>query len=97
MVGGTSSNGVVLTSLVVGVYWISSNTGVRSTTAPGVTARSSPTENSSLATMLGTRGATAMSPTRFRRPRTMLAPPVLTTSLSAAGFSHGRFEGAAAS
>ena len=35
MVGGTISNGVERTFVVCGVYWISSNMSVRSTTAPG--------------------------------------------------------------
>ena len=37
------SSGVAYTVSVCGVYWISSNTGVRSTTSPGVAARSTPT------------------------------------------------------
>ena len=37
------STGTDRTVSVVGRYWISSKTGVRSTTEPGVTARSRPT------------------------------------------------------
>ena len=40
IVGGTTSSGYLADLSVCGAYWISSNTSVRSTTAPGVTARS---------------------------------------------------------
>jgi hypothetical protein len=43
IVGGTNSSGTWRTRSVVGLYWISSNTSVRSTTEPGETARLPPT------------------------------------------------------
>ena len=82
---------------MTGRYWISSKTGVRSTTDPGVTARSTPTSNASGSTMVGTRGATAMSPTKFRRPARALPPPLSTAAFTAAGFSSGLLLGDRAS
>ena len=82
---------------MTGRYWISSNTGVRRTTEPGVTARSTPTSNASGSTMDGTRGATAMSAAKFRRPARVLLPPVSMAAFTAAGFSSGLLLGASAS
>ena len=95
--GGTISSGTCRTVSVTGRYWISSNTGVRSTTDPGVTARSTPTSNASGSTIDGTRGGTAMSDRKFRRPATALPPPVSSAALTAAGFSSGLLLGASAS
>ena len=47
--------------------------------------------------MVGTRGGTAMSATKFRRPARALPPPVSTAALTAAGFSSGLLLGASAS
>jgi hypothetical protein len=95
--GGTITNGTCRTAGVTGRYWISSNTGVRRTTEPGVTARSTPTSNASGSTMVGTRGGTAMSERKCRRPATALPPPVSSAALTAAGFSSGLLLGASAS
>src|ERR1700722_4473255 len=69
------TTGTCRTSGVTGRYWISSNSGVRGTTAPGVTARSTPTSNASGSTLVGIRGGTAMSGRKCRRPVTALAAP----------------------
>ena len=82
---------------VCGRYWISSNTGVRRTTAPGVTARSVPTWKASLSTIAGVRGELARSLTRCRGPVTRLAPPVSMTAFQPTGLSSGLLLGAAAS
>ena len=97
MTGGTISSGTCRTAGVTGRYWISSNTGVRRTTEPGVTARSTPTSNASGSTMDGTRGATAMSAAKCRRPARALLPPVSMAAFTAAGFSSGLLLGASAS
>ena len=75
--------------MVCGVYWISSNMSVRSTTAPGVTAMSSPTANASGSTIDGTRGGVAKSRTSRRPPATRLPPPVSIARLSTFGLSTG--------
>src|SRR5215469_11249547 len=82
---------------VDGWYWISSNAGVRSTTAPGVAARSAPTVKASGGTIDGTRGGCDRSPSRFLVPDTMLPPPVSITSFHASGDSSGLLLGARAS
>ena len=82
---------------MAGRYWISSNTGVRRITDPGVTARSTPTSNASGSTMDGTRGGTAMSEAKCRRPARALPPPVSMAAFTAAGFSSGLLLGASAS
>ena len=82
---------------MAGRYWISSNTSVRSTTAPGVTARSAPTLNASGSTIDGIRGGAAMSAAKCRRPATTLPPPVSIAAFSAAGLSTGLLLGASAS
>ena len=97
MVGGTISSGTCRTVAVAGRYWISSNTGVRSTTFPGVTARSTPTSNASGSTMDGTRGGAAISETKCRKPARALPPPVSMAAFTAAGFSTGLLLGASAS
>src|ERR1700735_2301107 len=76
---------------------ISSKTGVRRITEPGVTARSTPTSNASGSTMAGMRGAAAMSLAKCRMPVTALPPPVSTAAFRAAGFSSGLLLGASAS
>ncbi len=97
IIGGTSSNGRSRTCSVCGVYWMSSNTGVRSTTAPGVIARSPPTSNASGSTIVGIRGGVAMSRARLAAPRAKLRPPVSMKAFSAVGFVKGPFDGASAS
>ena len=91
------SSGVADTVSVCGVYRISSNTGVRSTTSPGVSARSTPTRYASGATIVGTRGAAARSLARFRSPFSALTPPESIAAFHATGDSSGLFDGAAAS
>ena len=95
--GGTTSSGRSRTAAVAGAYWISSNTGVRSTTEPGVTARSTPTSNASGSTIDGTRGGAARSPARRRVPASTLPPPVSMAAFQNAGFSTGLLLGARAS
>ena len=56
IVGGTNSSGTSWTCSVAGRYWISSNTSVRSTTDPGVTARFPPTSNLLTSTLAGRCG-----------------------------------------
>jgi hypothetical protein len=89
IIGGTMSSGTDRTWSVCGSYWSSSNASVRSTTAPGVTARSFPTVNLDMSTLAGSRGGVARSRTRLRAPRTKFAPPVSIAAFSAAGFDHG--------
>jgi hypothetical protein len=96
IVGGTISSGTRRTLGVCGWYWSSSNIGVRSTTAPGVTARSAPTSNASAATMDGTRGGVARSAARCRAPRTRLPPPVSITAFQNTGLVAGLLLGARA-
>jgi hypothetical protein len=97
IVGGTMSRGTSRTVSVDGRYWISSNTSVRKMTAPGVVARSSPTENASGSTIEGTRGGVARSLTNWVRPRTALRPPVSMAALSDSGLTTGTLLGARAS
>ena len=82
---------------MLGSYWMSSNSSVRSTTAPGVTARSSPTVNAFVSTIAGMCGGLRRSWTRLALPCTRLRPPVSSVAFSAAGFSAGKFVGASAS
>ena len=97
MVGGTSSSGTSRTCSVRGRYWISSNTSVRSTTAPGVTAMLRPTSNAEESTISGIRGAVARSRSRLTPPRTRLTPPVSMAALADAGLTSGRLLGDSAS
>ena len=76
---------------------MSSNSSVRSTTAPGVTARSSPTVNAFVSTIAGMCGGLRRSCTRLALPCTRLRPPVSSVAFSAAGLSAGKFVGASAS
>ena len=82
---------------MLGSYWMSSNSSVRSTTAPGVTARSSPTVNAFVSTIAGMCGGLRRSWTRLALPCTRLRPPVSSVAFSAAGLSAGKFVGASAS
>ena len=91
------SRGTCRTAAVAGRYWISSNTSVRATTAPGVTARSTPTLNASGSTIDGIRGGLATSAAKCRRPARALPPPVSIAAFSAAGLSTGLLLGASAS
>jgi hypothetical protein len=68
---------------------MSSNTSVRRTTDPGVTARFPPTSNFDVSTVAGSRGERETSRTKCRTPLTKLAPPVSTISLITAGLDHG--------
>src|SRR6266536_2730755 len=79
---------------VVGLYWMSSKTSVRATTAPGVTARSAPISNASGATIVGMRGGEAISETKARVPRTRLRPPLSMYAFHAAGLRYGLLLGA---
>ena len=56
-----------------------------------------PTSKAEVSTIAGTRGAWAMSVTRFRAPRTRLIPAVSMTAFAEAGFSSGTLLGANAS
>src|SRR6266536_3251769 len=93
MVGGTSSSGTCRTVGVCGAYWISSNTSVRNTTAPGVAPRLSPTAKSEPSTICGMRGALAMSRSRFSPPRRKFIPPLSIAALNEAGFNTGTLLG----
>ena len=84
------------TFAVCGWYWISSNTSVRLTTWPGVTAMFLPTSNSEVSTIVGMRGERAMSRTSWAEPLTRLAPPWSSVALSTAGLAAGKFVGASA-
>ena len=75
---------------------MSSSISVRSTTAPGVAAMFRPTSKPELSTIAGTRGALAMSRSRFRAPRSRLRPAVSITAFADAGFSSGTLLGASA-
>ena len=75
---------------------MSSKTSVRSTTAPGETARLPPTSNWLVSTLSGKRRAEA-SRTKRRAPVARLAPPRSMVSRITAGFDHGKFVGARAS
>jgi hypothetical protein len=97
IVGGMISSGVVRTESVWGWYWMSSNTGVRSTTAPGVRARSVPTSKASAGTIEGTRGGPAMSRMRLPVPRRALPPPESIAAFQATGLSSGLLLGERAS
>ena len=97
IIGGVSSSGDSCTFEVCGLYCRSSNTGVRSTTAPGVTAMSSPTVNADVSTIDGMRGGLAMSRAKFAAPRAKLRPPVSSAAFSTAGLVSGALEGASAS
>ena len=88
------SSGNWCTVGVAGVYWMSSQTSVRATTDPGVTARSLPTWNASPSTMVGMCGEEAMSETKARIPRTRLRPPVSMYAFHAAGLRYGLLLGA---
>ena len=79
------------------MYCSSSNTGVRSTTAPGVTAMLSPTSNAEVSTIDGIRGGLDMSRAKFAIPRTKFWPPVSSATFITAGFDSGALEGASAS
>src|SRR5512132_4571660 len=96
IVGGTTSSGTRCTLGVRGRYWSSSKTGVRSTTAPGVTARSAPTSKASAVTMVGTRGGVVRSPARCRAPRTRLPPPESISAFQKTGLVSGWLLGASA-
>jgi hypothetical protein len=97
IIGGTTSSGRSRTRGVAGAYWSSSNTGVRSTTAPGVAPMFCPTVNAERSTIEGMRGGCAMSRVKLRAPRARLRPPVSTVALSTAGLVSGAFVGASAS
>jgi hypothetical protein len=97
IIGGVSSSGSSRTFGVCGLYWMSSNTGQRSTTAPGVTAMSSPIVNADVSTIEGIRGGVRMSRAKLPAPRTKLRPPVSSAALSTAGLVMGALDGASAS
>ena len=79
---------------VAGWYWMSSQTSVRATTAPGVTARSLPTWNASGSTMVGMCGAEDMSEMKARTPRRRLRPPLSMYAFHATGLRYGLLLGA---
>jgi hypothetical protein len=82
---------------VTGRYWITSNTSVRSTTDPGVTARFPPTSNFVTSTLAGRCGGRIMSRTKRLPPWTRFAAPASMITFSTAGFDQGKFVGASAS
>ena len=88
------SSGNSCTVGVAGWYWMSSQTSVRATTDPGVTARSLPTWNASRFTMVGMCGEEVMSEANARIPRTRLRPPVSIYAFRAAGLRYGLLLGA---
>ena len=80
---------------VVGGYWMSSPTSSRCTTAPGDSARSSPTSNASRSTIEGMPPLLRTSPRSCATPRTRLKPPVSNARLSAAGLPAACWSGPA--
>ena len=96
MVGGTSSSGTARTVGVCGAYWISSNTSVRRTTAPGLTPRLPPTAKADVSTICGIRGGWARSFTRFSPPRTKLSPPDSRAARTDSGLTTATLLGASA-
>ncbi len=97
IVGGMISSGTSRTVSVCGRYWITSSIGVRSTTEPGVIARSPPTWYAFGGTMDGTRGGALRSRSRLRGPVIMLPAPVSIAAFHATGLSSGLLLGEAAS
>jgi hypothetical protein len=95
--GGTISSGTDHTLSACGVYWISSNTSRRNTTAPGVTAMVLPSVNASGSTIDGRRGGVRMSLAKCRSPRTTLSPLVSIAALYPNGFTNGLLLGASPS
>ena len=77
------------------MYWISSNTSVRSTTAPGVAAMLRPTSKADRSTISGMRGGDAMSRSELRRRRGRgSCRRCRSAALAEAGFSSGTLLGA---
>jgi hypothetical protein len=76
---------------------MSSNSSVRSTTAPGDIARFFPTWYGEGSTICGIRGGDAMSETNARAPRTKFIPAVSIAAFHAAGLVTGEFDGDMAS
>ena len=75
---------------------MSSATGSRATTAPGVTARSRPTSKAPGSIIDGIAPLWRTSWTKLRAPRARLMPPVSKARLRAAGLLIRKFVGAAA-
>ena len=90
------STGRSRTLPLAGVYWISSATSSRSTTAPGVRARSRPTCKACGSAIEGMPPLCRRSPAQLRTPRVRLRPPVSTVRLIAAGFPSQKLVGATA-
>src|ERR1700733_6946081 len=90
------STGCRRTAGVKGGYWIISASSSRSTPAPGVRARSVPTENAPRAVWGGTPPFERTSRHHCRAPRATLTPPVSNALLSAAGLLAKKLVGAAA-
>ena len=91
------TTGTVSTTGVAGLYWISSKTSVRSTTAPGDVAIVSPRRKGRRSTVLGMAPLWRTSPARARAPLARLAPFVVTAARSAAGLPSNVLVGARAS
>ncbi|MNT15498.1 hypothetical protein D3C72_1505550 [compost metagenome] len=72
---------------MIGLYWISSSTSLRNTTAPSVTPRLLPTSNAPMLTWLGMPPLCTMSLARCERPSSRLLPPVSKKRLTAAGLA----------
>ena len=79
------------------MYWISSNTSVRSTTAPGVTARSTPTSKASGSTIDGTRGGAGEVADEAPTALEQVAAAGVEAAFSTIGLSNGLLLGAEAS
>src|ERR1700722_5202767 len=90
------STGWRRTAPVAGVYWMTSASSSRSTTAPGVTARSVPTWNAPRSVWDGMPPLERTSRHHWRAPRATLSPPVSNARLSAAGVLGRKVVGAGA-
>ena len=82
---------------VTGLYWMSSSTSVRSTTAPGDVATVSPRRNGRRSTVFGMPPLWRTSSASARAPLAMLAPFVSTAFRIAAGLPSRLLVGASAS
>ncbi|AID82359.1 hypothetical protein P797_02205 [Pseudomonas aeruginosa VRFPA04] len=83
--GGTISRGLAYWRSPSGLYWISSSTSLRNTTAPCVVARLRPISKAVLFTWLGMPPLCTRSSSRWRTPLSRLIPPVLNSSFTASG------------
>src|SRR2546429_529002 len=93
----TTRSGTDRTRFVCGEYWISSYIGWRCTTAPGVTARSEPTDRMPGRATAGIAPLWRRSSRRWRAPRVSDRPPVVHARSSGAGLPTRTWVGASVS